>query len=104
VDALLVVANNASPDPTLRPWVEAGGALMIMAVGIGPGECESSLDPVTAGFPLSFDCTDPNPWGPVGRFLPHPISFGLPPSSSPFVNGRFVAEAPGTHSTVIALP
>jgi hypothetical protein len=104
VDALLVVANNASPDPALRPWVEAGGALMIMAVGIGPGECESSLDPFTAGFPLSFDCTDPNPFGPVGRFLPHPISFGLPPSASPFVNGRFVAEVPGTHSTVIALP
>jgi hypothetical protein len=104
VDALLVVANNASPDPTLRPWVDAGGALMIMAVGLGPGECESSLDPFTAGFPLSFDCTDPNPWGPVGRFLPHPISFGLPSSASPFVNGRFVAEVPGTHSTVIALP
>lgn len=104
VDALLVVANGASPDPNLRPWVEAGGALMIMAVGLGEGECESSLDPFTAGFPLSFDCTDPNPWGPVGRFLPHPISFGLPSSASPFVNGRFVAEVPGTHSTVIALP
>lgn len=104
VDVLLVVANWAQPDPALRPWVEAGGALMFMSVGLGEGECTDMLDPVTADFPLAFDCTDPNPFGPVGRFLPHPISFGLPPTASPFVNGRFVSELPGTHSTVIALP
>lgn len=104
VDAVLAVANFTPASPDLLRWVQEGGALMIMAIGIGSDECTSSLDAFTAGFPLFFDCTDPNPWGPVGVFKPHPISFGLQSSAAPFVNGHFVAEAPGTHSTVIALP
>jgi hypothetical protein len=104
VDALLVVANFVAPNPEYLPWVEAGGALMVMSIGLGPGECESGLDAFTAGFPLRFDCREPNPFGPVGRFLPHPISFGLRRTDSPFVNGRFVVEEPNTRSTVIALP
>jgi len=104
VDALLVVANAVPSSPALLQWLQQGGALMVMAIGIGSDECTNFLDPFTTGLPLFFDCTDPNPWGPVGVFKPHPISFGLQPSAAPFVNGHFVAEAPGTHSTVIALP
>lgn len=104
VDAVLAVANYSPASPDLLRWVQEGGALMVMAVGVGSDECSSSLDAFTAGFPLFYDCTDPNPWGPVGVFKPHPISFDLQPSAAPFVNGHYVAEAPGTHSTVIALP
>lgn len=104
VDALLILANNVGFLPDLEPWVRQGGAVMIMAVGIGPGECSDSLDVVLAPFPLRYDCSDPNPWGPVSQFYPHPITQSVAPIDAPFVNGRFVTELPGTHSTVIAVP
>lgn len=106
VDAVLVVANYGGVDvAALDAWVQAGGSLMLMAVGLGsPDECTDTLDPVTAPFPLHYDCSDPVPWGPVGRFYPHPISQGLAPEVAPFLNGRYVSELPGTHSTVIAVP
>lgn len=103
LDVLLV--NSFSPipgTPELRAWVEGGGALMTLAIGIGAAEECDALNAILTPFPLRYDCREPAPWGPVTELLPHPVTAGLASEATPFVNGRYVAEDADTGSTVLA--
>ncbi len=101
---VLVLVGATSVDPTaLADWVWAGGGLMVMSVGFGDRlECDGVNTPLFE-LPLRFDCTDPNPWGPVSDLYPHPTTTGLSPDNTPFVNGRWVVEDMDTGSTVLAV-
>jgi hypothetical protein len=88
----------------VKDWVEAGGALMTMVVGVGSadtGECSAGNE-VLAGLGLEYDCTREAPWGPVTAFGPHSIAAGLTPANAPFVNGRWVIDTGGGDSVVVA--
>jgi hypothetical protein len=93
--------------PEMRPgeWVEAGGALMTFVGGAGDTmfqECENAST-WTADFGILYDCGHKAPWGPVTEFGDHPIATNLTPENAPFVNGRWVVDAPdGWGSYVVA--
>ena len=104
--AVVVTYMNTAYAPqtadALRAWVESGGALMTVIVGVGdPEECDPS-NVLLARFGLRYDCTTTPPWGPVTEFLPHPITAGLTPENSPFVNGRAVSARPGVINDPVA--
>jgi hypothetical protein len=98
------IVRGGSTIPGLRGFIERGGGVLVLAIGLGEGECEFSLDPTTTGLPLQFSCEEPAPWGPVAALRPHPVTLDLELDAVPFVNGRYVMETPGTGSTVIAQP
>ena len=100
---VLVLVGDTTVDPTaLADWVWAGGGLMVMSVGLGDRrECDDVNAPLFE-LPLRFQCDSPAPWGPVDTLYPHPSTLGVTPESTPFVNGRWVIEDPGTGSTVLA--
>jgi len=83
-------------------WVEDGGAMMTMIVGLGdglPSECDDA-NALLTDLGMSYDCTVAAPWGPVTSFAPHPIGAGLIGGDAPFVNGRWVLDEDGTSSVV----
>jgi hypothetical protein len=101
-DVLILVGSTEVDPDALADWVWAGGGLMVMSVGFGDSfECDGVNNPLFQ-LPLRFDCSTPNPWGPVDTIYPHPTTLGLVPDNTPFVNGRWVIEDPGTGSTVLA--
>jgi len=92
------------PAMSIRDWVEAGGALMTMVAGVGEThmeECEGA-NGWTADLGILYDCAHRAPWGPVTALGDSPIAAGLDPANVPFVNGRWVMDAPGSESEVIA--
>ena len=104
---LVLTIYGAHPDAwneRVRAWVNAGGALMTLIVGVGdsaPEECDGP-NALIAPFGVSYSCEPPAPWGPVTAFFPHPITDGLTPEDVPFENGRAVAARPGVVNAPIA--
>ena len=97
----IVVAQAMSPgmpgSERIKDWVEAGGALMTVIVGVGDSysaDCDGGNE-MLAGLGLAYDCSRSAPWGPVTSFGNHPIAAGLTPANAPFVNGRWVIDAAG---------
>ena len=100
----VLVVQGPTNSSGIRAFVERGGGVLYLAVGIGEGECVNGLDPATMDLPIRYSCEDPAPWGPVAALLPHPVTVGLGTDAVPFVNGRYVVEEPGAGSTVLAQP
>ena len=105
---ILVINSSGPQDPNvgqeLDAWVNAGGALMTMIIGIGmgyPQEC-AYANVLLSPLGLEYSCFDPPPWGPVTSFGNHPIAQTLAPLNAPFENGRFVVETQPLSSAVIA--
>jgi hypothetical protein len=86
-----------------KTWVEEGGALMMLIVGLGGGSDTECDGPNTIVQPLgfSYNCGVDPPWGPVQLPAPHPILTGLTEESVPFVNGRWVGTFGGVQSAVV---
>lgn len=102
-DVVILVGDTRVDPDALADWVWAGGGLMVLSVGLGDRfECDSVNSPLFE-LPLRFDCSTPNPWGPVATVFPHPSTLDLVPDNAPFVNGRWVVEDPDTRSTVLAV-
>lgn len=104
--ALLVLGHGVSGDTAdaVRAWVDGGGALVTLIVGVGssaPEECDAPTVLVSR-FGLSYGCDDPVPWGPVSRLSAHPITAGLTVAATPYVNGRWVDARPGVGDTPLA--
>ena len=105
----IAVVTISSPygeswNTALRTWVESGGALMTLMIGFGidsPEECDGS-NAILARYGVSYDCVASAPWGPVDEFFPHPITEGLTPAQTPFVNGRGVLARPGVAAAPLA--
>ena len=86
----------------IKDWVEAGGALMTLIIGVGDSfsaECDWGNE-MLAGLGIAYDCSRPAPWGPVTSFGNHPIAAGLTPANAPFVNGRWVVDQVGDSAVV----
>jgi hypothetical protein len=106
----VVILNIFGQGPTpadgaaLQAWVDQGGALMTMIVGIGSGQDEClDANPAIEPLGVAYSCFEPVPWGPVATFGVHPIAANLQSVNTPFVNGRFVVETnPAVASTVVA--
>jgi len=96
--------QNPAVAQELAAWVNAGGALMTMIIGLGmglPQEC-ANANVLTSPLGIEYSCFDPPPWGPVTSFGNHPIAQNLAPLNAPFENGRFVVETQTLSSTVVA--
>ena len=100
---VLVVSYSSSLAPIdgLRAWVEAGGSVMVLAVGAGTEECDF-INAFLAEIPLYIGCESPTPRGPVTELLPHALTDGLALENVPWVNGRWVFEEEGAGSFVVA--
>ena len=92
------------PAALLWEWVENGGALMTMIIGVGDGmPCECvSTNSVIEPLGIRYDCDHQAPWGPVTKLDPHPIAEGISGANTPFCNGRWVDEVPGFETRSVA--
>lgn len=98
------LAGDATRAAQIRRWVDAGGALFTVIIGLGaaaPTECDPP-NTVLTPFGVTYSCDAPAPYGPAGAASSHPITAGLTVAEMPFVNGRWVDARPGIATSVIA--